>query len=53
MNIELVGADCATEDEIIEATKDADAIMTEGAKIKRKIMEELPNLMKCAIAIKR
>ena len=31
VNAELVGADCVTEDEIIEAAKDADVILTGGS----------------------
>ena len=42
VNAELVGVDCATEDEIIEAAKDADAIITMGAQITRRVMEALP-----------
>ena len=48
-NAELVSADCATEDEIIEATKDADAIITWAAKITRKVMEALP---KCKVIVR-
>ena len=42
MNAELVGADGVTEDEVIEAAKDADAILTAGAQITRRVMEALP-----------
>jgi len=49
VNAELVGADCVTENEIIEATKDADAIITGGAKITRKVMEALP---KCKVIVR-
>ena len=49
VNAELVIADCATEDEIIEATKDADAIITRRAKITRKVMEALP---KCKVIVR-
>ena len=49
VNAELVGADCVTEDEIIEATKDADAILTGGAQMTRKVMEALP---KCKVIIR-
>ena len=42
VNAELVIAECATEDEIIQATKDADAIITVGAQITRRVMEALP-----------
>jgi len=46
---ELVGVDCTTEDEIIEATKDADGIITGGAKITRRVMEALP---KCKVIVR-
>ncbi len=42
VNVELVGADCVTEDEIIEAAKDADVILMAGAQITRRVMEALP-----------
>ena len=42
VNAELVGADGVTEDEVIEAAKDADAILTAGAQITRRVMEALP-----------
>jgi len=42
VNAELVGADGVTEDEIIEAAKDADAIITSAARITRRVMEALP-----------
>ena len=42
MNAELVGADCVTEDEIIEAAKDADVILMAGAQVTRRVMEALP-----------
>ena len=48
-NAELVSADCATEDEIIEAAKDADAIITWGAQITRRVMEALP---KCKVIVR-
>ena len=46
VNAELVGADCATEDDIIKAARDADAILTMGAQITRRVMEALP---KCRV----
>ena len=46
LNVELVGVDCATEDEKIEAAKDADAILTMTAQITRRVMEALP---KCKV----
>ncbi len=49
VNAELVGVDCTTEIEIIEATKDADAILTGGAQMTRRIMEALP---KCKVVIR-
>ncbi len=42
VNAEIVGADCATEDETIKATKDADIILTTGARMTRRVMEALP-----------
>lgn len=39
---ELVGVDCTTEDEIIEAARDADAIITGAARLTRRVMESLP-----------
>ncbi len=49
VNAELVGVDCATEDEIIEAAKDADAILTSQAQITRRVMEALP---KCKVIVR-
>jgi len=49
VNAELVGVDCTTEIEIIEATKDADAILTGGAQMTRRVMEALP---KCKVIIR-
>ena len=49
VNTELVGADCVTEDEIIEAAKDADAILTRKAQMTRRVMEALP---KCKTIIR-
>ena len=49
VNAELVGADCATEDEIIEAAKDADAIITMGAQMTRRVMEALT---KCRVIVR-
>jgi len=42
VNAELVDAACVTEDEVIEAAKDADVILAEGAQITRRAMEALP-----------
>ena len=49
MNAELVGADCITEDEIIEAAKDADIILTSEVQFTRRVMEALP---KCKLIIR-
>jgi len=49
MNAELVGVDCATEDEIIEAAKDADIILTSLATFTRRVIEALP---KCQLIIR-
>ena len=49
VNAELVGADCTTENEIIEAAKDADAIITAGAQMTRRVMEALP---KCKVIVR-
>ena len=46
VNAELVGVDCVTEDEIIEAAKDADAILTLTGQITRRVMEASP---KCKV----
>jgi len=42
VNAELAGIDCTTEDEIIEAARDADVILTAGAQMTRRVMEALP-----------
>ncbi|MBA7617021.1 D-3-phosphoglycerate dehydrogenase [subsurface metagenome] len=49
VNAELVGADCETEGEIIEAAKDADAILTSKAYITRRVIEALP---KCKVIVR-
>ncbi len=49
VNAELVGVDCTTEDEIIEAAKDADAILVVAAQITRRVMEASP---KCKIIVR-
>jgi D-3-phosphoglycerate dehydrogenase len=41
---EVVTADCKTEDEIIEAAKDADALLVIFAPITRKVLSSLPKL---------
>ncbi len=47
-NAELVGVDCITEDEIIEAARDADAILVMAAQTTRRVMEALP---KCKVIV--
>ncbi|MFC1958232.1 C-terminal binding protein [Chloroflexota bacterium] len=42
VNAELLEATCNTEDEIVEAAKDADIILMGGARITRRVMEALP-----------
>ena len=42
LDVELVGADCTTEDEIIGAATDADVVLMAGAQITRRVMEALP-----------
>jgi D-3-phosphoglycerate dehydrogenase len=49
VNAELVIADCASEDDIIEAVKDADAVLTAAAKITRHIMGAMP---KCKVIVR-
>jgi len=49
VNAELTGVDCTTENEITEAAKDADAIVTEGARMTRRVMEALP---KCKVIVR-
>ncbi len=49
LDAELTGVDCATEDEIIAAAKDADVILTGGARFTRKVLESLP---KCQAVIR-
>jgi len=49
VNAELVGVDCATEDEIVGVAGDADVILTMGAQITRRVMEGLP---KCQAIIR-
>ncbi|NEU30835.1 C-terminal binding protein [bacterium LRH843] len=44
VDAELVRAQCRTEEEVIEAAKDADAILNQYAPISRKVIESLPNL---------
>jgi D-3-phosphoglycerate dehydrogenase len=42
--VEFVKAQCKTEDDIIEAAKDADALLNQYAEIPRRVIEGLPNL---------
>ena len=44
VNAELVLAECTTEDETIEATKDADAVITMFGQMTRRVMEASPKL---------
>jgi len=44
VNAELVGVECATEDEIIKAAKDADALLVIFAPMTRRVIEALPKL---------
>jgi D-3-phosphoglycerate dehydrogenase / 2-oxoglutarate reductase len=43
LGIELTYAQCKTEDEVIEACKDADALLNQYAPISRKVIENLEN----------
>ena len=49
VNAELVEVACVTEDEVIEAAKDADAILVVEAQITRRVMEALP---KCKVVVR-
>jgi D-3-phosphoglycerate dehydrogenase len=49
VNAELVVAGCTCEAEIIEAARDADAILTVGSKMTRSVMEQLP---KCQVIVR-
>jgi len=44
VNAELVDVECATEDEIIEAAKEADALLVVFAPMTRRVTEALPKL---------
>jgi len=44
VNAELIQGEADTEDEVIEAAKDVDVIITLGVKMTRRIMENLPKL---------
>jgi len=41
---ELIRAQCRTEEEVIEAAKEADGLLNQYAPITRKVLESLPNL---------
>ena len=43
LDVEFVKAQCKTEDEVIEACKDADGIINQYAPITRKVIEKLEN----------
>jgi len=45
----LIGIDCPTEDDLIKAARDADAVITSSAPMTRHIMEELP---KCRVIVR-
>ena len=49
VDAELVSADCATEDEIIAAAMNADAIITVGAQITRRVSASLP---RCKVIVR-
>ncbi len=44
VNAELTQADCRTEDDIIEAAKEADALLVVFARITRRVLSSLPKL---------
>lgn len=44
VNADLVEVDCKTEDDIIEAAKDADALLIVFAKVTRRVLSSLPKL---------
>ena len=44
VNADLIMAECKSEDEIINAAQEADALLVIFAKITRKVLENLPNL---------
>jgi len=48
VNAELVEADWATEDDIIEAAKDADAILTDATPVTRRVID---SLLKCRVIV--
>jgi D-3-phosphoglycerate dehydrogenase len=42
--VEFVAVQCKTEDDVIEAAKDADGLINQYAPISRKVIESIPNL---------
>ncbi|WP_096201737.1 C-terminal binding protein [Bacillus sp. FJAT-45350] len=44
IDVEFVRAQCKTEEEVIEAAKDAEALLNQYAPISRRVIENLPNL---------
>jgi len=48
VNAEIIEADWSTEDDIIKAAKDADAILTDAAKMTRRVID---SLVKCKIIV--
>ena len=49
INAELIEGNCASEDDIIEVAKDADALLVVKAQITRRIMEALP---RCKVIVR-
>ncbi|UCD09115.1 MAG: C-terminal binding protein [Dehalococcoidales bacterium] len=49
VNADIIVADCDTEDEIINAVKDADAVITTAARLTRRVMENTP---KCRVIVR-
>ncbi|TWI58000.1 C-terminal binding protein [Halalkalibacter nanhaiisediminis] len=44
LDVEIIRAQCRTEEDVIEVAKDADALINQYAPISRKVIESLPNL---------
>ncbi|WP_078553438.1 C-terminal binding protein [Bacillus alkalicellulosilyticus] len=44
VDVEFIRVQCKTEEEVIEAAKEADALLNQYAPISRKVIENLPNL---------
>ena len=49
VNAELALVNCANEDEIIEATKDADAVLTVASQLTRRVIEAM---QKCKVIVR-